>query len=415
MPRTHSVQDLSGYLPTGAKLEERKQGVLYVWNFPDGEAEATIERLLRRLRRKSMMLASHVKRDARSTTDKAKGHTNAQGAPKVTTGSKPAHVYLLLDDSGSMRGEKVVAARQQAQTILTELGDTQTSVTLFGENTNITPFCAASKVNLDRYGAHQGSTRLYETMLAAFRQIDPTRPTLLYVLTDGEDTTGETYKGQLIKQLQAAKASKHLTIAVFGPKNALSLFEEHLEKGCVKSWGDPTKAKEVRETTAEVQRGTQDFVKSAAKGEGKVGKFFVNVDIKAADRKNLIDITSKFTSREVTTDGTIKDFVEKVLHKTFIPGAAYIQLYRKETLREGRAIVLMERGKKVIYGGPEVRKILNLPEKGECTIEPRNMNDWIVFIQSASDNRSLQRSTRVLWDNSHVPGATSPTWAPYTK
>jgi hypothetical protein len=163
--RRYTVQDLSGYLPPGAKLEDRKRDVLYTWQFPDGGAEATIERLLRRLRRQSPMLASHVKRDVRSTTSKSKGSGSTQQQQQQRDDQPgdsklQAQVYLLLDDSGSMSGEKLLAARQQAQTILNELGNTQTSVTLFGENISIGPFQPASKISLTRYGASQGSTRL---------------------------------------------------------------------------------------------------------------------------------------------------------------------------------------------------------------------------------------------------------------
>jgi len=99
------------------------------------------------------------------------------------------------------------------------------------------------------------------------------------------------------------------------------------------------------------------------------------------------------------------------LKKDYVPGAAYYQLQKKETLKSGRRIIIQPRDEDCFYAGPKARQLLGLPSDGDVTIEPKNLGDFIIYVQSAAENRKLLPGTLFLYDLSHVDGATSPTWS----
>ena len=112
---------------------------------------------------------------------------------------------------------------------------------------------------------------------------------------------------------------------------------------------------------------------------------------------------------------TVEDFAQDVLKVDLVPGAAYYQLVKAETLRQDRKIILQPRDKsgaleQVFLTGPAVRPLLGLPSDRDCKLEPKNLGDFVVYLQSASPTRKLTPGSLCLYDEAHVPGATDPTF-----
>ena len=57
-----------------------------------------------------------------------------------------------------------------------------------------------------------------------------------------------------------------------------------------------------------------------------------------------------------------------------------------------------------------MRPLLGLPSDRDCKIEPKNLGDFVVYLQSASPTRKLTPGSLCLYDEAHVPGATDPTF-----
>jgi len=143
--------------------------------------------------------------------------------------------------------------------------------------------------------------------------------------------------------------------------------------------------------------------------------FFVDVVATALTvavlKRELRDITTSLLRRKLAKYEICKPFVVDTLKRDYVPGAAYYQLQKKETLKAGRRIIIQPRDEDCFYAGPKARQLLGLPSDGDVTIEPKNLGDFIVYVQSAAENRKLLPGTLFLYDLSHVDGATSPTWS----
>lgn len=146
-------------------------------------------------------------------------------APKVESEAQQVvarDVILVLDVSGSMRGEKIEQARAALLFVLDNLNE-EDRFNILAFSTATRPY-ARSLVPANERGeardfvAHleaNGSTDINRALLEALAMADEQRPTILIFLTDGLPTTGEVDIDRIIDNVGDA-APKNVRIFPFG-------------------------------------------------------------------------------------------------------------------------------------------------------------------------------------------------------
>lgn len=341
----------------------------------------------------------------------------AATTPLKDATSPRAHVIFLVDRSPSMDSGRTALAEKQLEAIVASLSpeylidvyDFATSVELQQLQRPAKDF----KLGTAKTGS---STALYTALskglTSALGYVQTGASVLLYLLTDGENNGPVIDVSAKVKQLLDTDKA---TIAAIGPKSALQfLLKQGVPEGCILDWqgsGDALKAATVK--AAAGAKAFTDAVKQ--KKSSSLKTFFVDVVATALTvaslKKELRDITSSLLRRKLAKYEVCKPFVTESLKKDYVPGAAYYQLVKKEELKSGRRIIIQPRDEDCFYAGPKARQLLGLPSDGDVTIEPKNLGDFVVYVQSAAENRKLLPGTLFLYDLSHVDGATSPTWS----
>ena len=366
---------------------------------------------------------------AKTPTKKAKKPT-AKPAPVAAAPTPPpppqTNVFIVLDDSGSMAGNKAVAAKKQLDAIYNELRksspDFDVQTCLFGKQIYWTPPTKARELTTSFvYNPGQSETHLYDVVDdVCAKAIAATSPSLIYLLTDGEPT-GWQKKSKLDAEaaVRLAINTKRITFACVGPKTAANFFRDcGIPHACVRDW-DGNDAADLEVVTKQAAAGVQQYSVTRSAGKSTMDSFFVDVvkaGFTAAEcRKQLADVTSTLRVRKVNKFDEVETFVRDVLGETYSPGCGYYQIYKAETLKVGRKIILRPRnadgsGGDKFYTGPKVRELLGLPSDRDVKVEPKNLGEFIVYFQSASPNRKLTPDSDFLFDKSHVAGATAPTW-----
>jgi len=369
--------------------------------------------------------AAAVKASTAKDSAAANKRTAAKAAEDVPTTtplkdatSPRAHVIFLVDRSSSMNGgNRTALAEQQIKTIVAALApEYLIDVYDFAWETKLQQLQRPAKDFKISTPANSGMTALYvaleKGLAAAYGYVQTGASVLLYLLTDGENNGPVIDVAAKVKQLLATDKA---TIAAIGPKSALSfLLPQGVPEGCILDWqgsGDALKA-----ATAKAEQGAKAFTKAVKqKKSASLKTFFVDVVATALTvavlKRELRDITTSLLRRKLAKYEICKPFVVDTLKRDYVPGAAYYQLQKKETLKAGRRIIIQPRDEDCFYAGPKARQLLGLPSDGDVTIEPKNLGDFIVYVQSAAENRKLLPGTLFLYDLSHVDGATSPTWS----
>ncbi len=141
---------------------------------------------------------------------------------------KPVDLVVLVDVSGSMRGEKINAARTSLLQFIERLDDRdRLEVTLFSDKiVTLTPLTPLGEKRADvtrRISGitESGDTRLYDAVQQAYedlqREGDPNHIRAIVVLSDGGDTASKLSLDQLLLQIgnlsEGGKATKIFTIA----------------------------------------------------------------------------------------------------------------------------------------------------------------------------------------------------------
>jgi Ca-activated chloride channel homolog len=145
-------------------------------------------------------------------------------APRPETGERmiPKDVLLVLDQSGSMDGEKFQQAQIAARYILENLNP-QDRFNIFTFSTGVDSYAtsllpaseaAAASTWIDQQIA-AGGTDINRALLEAAATVDRERPTYLIFLTDGLPTEGVTDVQQILNNL-AANAPRNLRLFPFG-------------------------------------------------------------------------------------------------------------------------------------------------------------------------------------------------------
>jgi Ca-activated chloride channel family protein len=187
-------------------------------------------------------------------------------APRVEIDSQQViakDVILVLDVSGSMRGEKIEQARQALHFILDNLNDE--------DRFNIIAFSTATQayardlVWADERGEARdfvnrleanGSTDINRALLEAAAMADPERPTILVFLTDGLPTTGEVDIDRIIANVGDATA-ENVRIFPFGVGYDVNTV--------------------LLDTIAENHRGASGYVRPEEAIDEKVSAFYAKV------------------------------------------------------------------------------------------------------------------------------------------
>jgi Ca-activated chloride channel family protein len=146
-------------------------------------------------------------------------------APKVEIDTQNViakDVILVLDVSGSMKGQKIEQAKQALNYVLNNLNDE--------DHFNVLAFSTSTRVyNRELVTAGErgeardfvtrleaaGSTDINRALLEALEMVDPERPTILIFLTDGLPTLGETDINRIIDNTGGA-APENVRIFPFG-------------------------------------------------------------------------------------------------------------------------------------------------------------------------------------------------------
>lgn len=335
------------------------------------------------------------------------------------------HVILVLDESMSMRSVEPTY-RAQVQTIIdrlrTELPKSTVEICDFGEDVRWTPACAPAQLNY-QHRLNGNTTPLYYVVTQAASKASlmaQKHPVLIYLVTDGEATdTFHDFIAAATRAVVAALATNRITFACVGPKTAAWFFRSAgIPAACIRDWNG-TDAADLSAITKQAAQGISNFAAATKQGRTKLDSFFVDVVKTGATvaraKRELSDITASLRRVKVSKYISVEDFVRGVLKIDLIPGAVYYQLVKGEKLLQGRRIILQPRDKtgdleQVFLTGPAVRPLLGLPTDRDVEIEPKNLGDFVVYLQSASPTRKLTPGTLCLFDELHVSGATEPTF-----
>lgn len=347
-------------------------------------------------------------------------------APTATQLDEP-YIILCFDESGSMvnhHRELVAQSSAIAQRLKSELPKATVEICQFsGRGVTWSTAIEASRLSAFYHNC-MGGTPLNEALCGAANKAElmsQKHPVLVYLLTDGEATDGNSDITRAT--IAAALKTNRVTFACVGPAAASSFFKScGIPDACIRQWSG-TDTTDLSVVTQQATQGISQFAAATKQGKTSLDSFFVDVVKTGATveraKRELSDVTKTLRRVKVNRYVTVEDFARDVLKVDLIPGAAYYQLVKAETLLQGRKIILQPRNKQgelepIFLTGPAVRPLLGLPADKDCKIEPKNLGDFVIYLQSASPTRKLTPGTLCLYDEAHVPGATDPTFT-YSK
>lgn len=210
---------------------------------------------------------------------------------------------------------------------------------------------------------------------------------LTFVLTDGGDNQSAKSPLQL-KQIIDAQGDNR-TVAVLVPGiNEKLICERWAQKGNVAIW-DATSKRGVEEAGQVIRAATSNYMSNYAAGNPtKSGVFDMSaaaVNYKTV--KQLAEVT-KLEVLPVKAAMDITTFITKEHGRTFKQGCYFFPLVKREKVGPQKKVVIRHKISGKVFGGPEVRDLLGLPDH-EVSIKPGINPEYDIFVQSTSTNRNL--------------------------
>ncbi len=358
-------------------------------------------------RKKTLKLAPLV----RATKIKRKRATRSR-RKTVTPARLKNNIYLVLDESGSMstiRDQTVKTVNDVINTLKVESlkvdQDTAVAVTTFNTDIKHSVLTAVEwvqPINGTRY-MPSGGTRLFdavgEVLEQAVKTDDGVTSYVLNVITDGEENGSRDFNSaDILDLLKRAQATDRWTIVFLVPPGAkVELCRRYkIPEGNVREWEGTNEG--IRSVGQALTASYGSYFSARSTGATSSKTFFTTdlSKLKSSDvKRNLSNMANDVKVLQVKKETDIKAFVEGHGY-TYSKGVAFYQLTKDETLQPFKNIMLMEKGKTEVYGGPDARTLLGLPADQEVVVKPGNHANWDVYVQSTSSNRKLVRGTNLL-------------------
>lgn len=196
----------------------------------------------------------------------------------VAASSTATNVILVFDESGSMRMHSDNIHRQ-AEAIRSQLAATMPSamvtVIRFGAMVVAEPRTIASRLSLLRFHANMGGTALYDALATASQMaINSPDPTLIYLITDGEENQSQRYDSDdCTAVVSSALSTGRVSFGCVGPAQAAGFFRSAgIPSACVRDWCGS--GSDLTAVTAEVSKGIAAFADARAAGLSAIEDFF---------------------------------------------------------------------------------------------------------------------------------------------
>lgn len=358
-------------------------------------------------------------------------------APAAAPPPKPVilrtHWILLGDRSGSMRSLEGPTLNEMNRTLdsIALMGsqpNQEVVVSYWEFGTTAEPLFRSLPANqvrhLTSYCANLGGTAMFDAMGDAITQAETderTRPEtafVLMVLTDGEEndsrrwarntgyafTTSQRDVSKILELIRRVQATDKWTVALQVPRGykAKLCRDFSIPEGNVVEWDQSERG--AREAGAVRSAGIRHYAAQRAAGQSSVRSMFVTTDLSKVTstdvRSNLDNVTARVKIYTVQKEEDIKSFVERETGRPFVRGTSFYQLTKTESrVQPDKILLVMEKGKKDVWGGDAARQLLGLPTGVHCRVKPGNHANFDMFIQSKSDNRKMVRGTKLI----HAP------------
>jgi len=221
---------------------------------------------------------------------------------------------------------------------------------------------------------------------------------LVITITDGAENCSRTHNAATLKaMMNRVQATDRWTLSFLLPPGHKSSFVNRfgLPEGNVSEWEASTRG--VQEYAQVTSQGVGNYFAGRSAGQTSTKTFFTDLSglTTRQVKNNLDDISAAVRVLLVEKEQDIRTFVEQKLGQYKL-GAAFYQLTKGEKkVQDYKQLLVMEKGKKAVFGGPDARAVLGIPD-GTLKIEPGNHGNFDIFIQSTSVNRKLVRGTKLL-------------------
>jgi len=347
---------------------------------------------------------------------------------KKTTGT--TYYCLILDESGSMSGFR----NQVKKLYLQKIREFKNSADNYNQNVigglvtfndNVDMKCWLCSLDtlmepqqIDNYNP-QKSTALLDAIGFVINKLQKytlseNDAVFIEVITDGYENQSQNYNWfDINKLLQKVHSTNKWTVVLQVPPGHKQRLLNNLllSHDNVREWEQTQVG--FADTVAVTTQALNSYMQCRSLGHTHTQQFYADINLDKLSTKdvkqNLNDLSQHFKILKVDKEYNVADFVKEKLKKDLVVGTVYYQLTKPELLRKGRQLLIMEKNKNSIWGGEEAYHLLNLPQNGNVQLNPGNLSNYDIFVESRSNNRKLVRGTKVLFDKTKKLGET-PTW-----
>ena len=173
---------------------------------------------------------------------------------------KPVDLVVVMDISGSMRGDKITSARSSLMQFIEKLDDQdRLRIDLFNDQlttlTPLTPLGDKRQQVIDSVSGifEQNNTSLYDATLKAYQDLlvegDPDHIRAIVVLSDGDDTVSVATLDEIIQEIQASEEEGGNAIKVF-----TIAFGEDASSDILKQIAEPSGGKQYDSSPETIQK-----------------------------------------------------------------------------------------------------------------------------------------------------------------
>jgi len=230
---------------------------------------------------------------------------------------------------------------------------------------------------------------------------------LLYCATDGAENQSRNFNATMMAQLiRSVQQTDRWTFGFMVPRGSKSHMVNNLgiPEGNVIEWENTVTG--ARDAFIQTLAATNNFYGARSVGATKSVKLYDTTDLsklsKADLTQKLDDLSHKFKSVTVGAEQDIKSFAEGVTQKPYVLGSLYYALTKREKVQASKEVLIVEKGKKQVYGGTQARSLIGIHTGVDVMVTPGNHANYDVYVKSTSVNRKLVRGTKVLIDITKV-------------